>query len=205
MSSFHHFLPLMIHFMQARAIWAYTALFIGIVLEGDITMILAGMLMHVGVLDPSITILVSYAGAASKTTIFYSIGRVLNKFYPKSRFFKFAAGHVMHFLPNFKEKPFKSIFISKFIYIFGVNHFAIMYSAYTKISLRKFIEAEFASSLIWVAVMLGLGYYFSSIALQVTKNFWAFLGLFAFLLIGIMLLYKLGAIIYEYIIDKPVN
>ena len=82
--------------------------------------------------------------------------------------FLFIEKKVLGLLPNFKQRPFWSVFLSKFIY--GINHFTLIFSGYVGIRKRTFVEAELLSSIIWVLGFVSLGYFFSSVAFTLGHN-----------------------------------
>jgi len=57
--------------------YGYAAAFVGVLLEGETVLILAGMAAHRGYLDVSILFLVGAAGAMSTDHFFFALGRLL--------------------------------------------------------------------------------------------------------------------------------
>ena len=98
-------------------------------------------------------------------------------------------------MPHFREKPFWSIFASKFI--MGVNHFVIIFSGYSKVNLKTYLKAELSATFIWAPLLLSLGYFFSYTALHVSKEVWRFSLIVLLLIIGFILFDKLIAWLFE--------
>jgi membrane protein DedA with SNARE-associated domain len=98
-------------------------------------------------------------------------------------------------MPHFKQKPFWSIFISKFI--MGVNNIVIIFSGYQKIDFRKYLKAEFFSTIIWVPILLSVGYFFSYTAIHVSREIWRFSFIILVLVILFIVFDKLISWIYE--------
>lgn len=98
-------------------------------------------------------------------------------------------------MPNFEQKPFWSIFISKFIE--GANHIVIIFSGYKKIDYKKYLRAEIISTLIWAPLLLSLGYFFGYTALNISKEIWRFSLIILILMILFFLVDKLIGWIYE--------
>src|SRR3989344_2925384 len=110
---------------------AYIALFLGMILEGEIVLILAGILLHLGAINflPSIILILS--GLVSKSFIAYNLGAFLRKRYPESKILKYIQKRAARFFPHMEEKPFWSIFISKFLV--SLNNFALIFAGYLKL------------------------------------------------------------------------
>src|SRR3989338_10607717 len=147
------------HFVELHQVWAYALLFIGVLLEGEFTLLIAGILSHLGAINIFPAIIVSLSGSMTKSVSGYFIGHILQKKYNQNTFFKYMEKKVIFFLPHFKNKPFWSIVISKFIV--GVNNFTLIFSVYLKVKLKTYIKAEVLATAIWFPVMLFLGYFFS--------------------------------------------
>ncbi len=191
----HSTIPLLTHFIQNHEILAYAGLFLGIILEGEIFMIFAGILAGLGAFDIQVTVLVSFAGALVKSLVWYALGKAMFYKYPTSALFKFLDKKVRFFLPKFKERPFWSIFISKFIY--GLNHFTLLYSGYVKVDFKTYFKAETYSSVPWVIGFLSLGYFFSYAALSISKDIRKFSIVILLFFIGFILLENFLAFLYE--------
>lgn len=111
----HYFsIDIIKHFVEAHAIWAYIFIVIGVVVEGEISVILAGIFSHLGSLNPLISLSCAVAGGASKSCIGYIIGSYLQCHHSHQPFLRLMERRVSYFLPRFNKKPFWSIFISRF-------------------------------------------------------------------------------------------
>jgi len=160
---------------------AYLVIFVGLIFEGEIIVITAGVLSYLGVLDFWLSLSFIFAGGMAKTFGVY--------------FLKYFEKRVLYFLPRFKQKPFWSIFISKFI--IGVNFWVIVFSGYNKINFKTFLKAETISTVIWAPLLLSLGFFFSQTALSFSKEINKFsLAIFALLVI-FLLFDKLVASFYR--------
>ena len=87
------------------------------------------------------------------------------------RFLQYIEKRILIVMPHFKQHPFWSIFISKFIM---VNHLVILFAGYKNISFKRYLKAEVLSTLFWVPGLMTLGYFFSYAALQVSRDIWRF-------------------------------
>lgn len=170
-------------------------IYLGMVFEGEFFLICTGTLIHLGALNPAFVLFFVFLGAFSKTIIGYSFGGFLYKQFNNQKFFRYVQKKIHALLPRFKERPFWSIFASKFI--FGSNNLAILFSGFEKINYRKFLKAEIFSTIIWAPMLLALGYFFSYTALRVSHNVWKFLIVILILFTLYILFDKLVGWLYE--------
>ena len=159
-----HTVQILTHFVENHQIWAYLIIFFGLVFEGEVVVITAGVLSYLGALDFWVSLIFILAGGITKAFGCYYLGTLLAKRYNDSKFLKYLRKRVLYFMPRFEERPFWSIFISKFIN--GVNYWIAIFSGYVKISFKTYLKAEIFSTVIWAPLLLSLGYFFSQTALS---------------------------------------
>lgn len=182
-------------FVQHHQLLGYFVLFLGVLIEGEFTLIVGGILAHIGAFTFGEAYLVALAGGMSKTLIGYRLGRFLRKRYSKSRFFRFVVRKVRTLLPKFDEKPFWSVFISKFI--FGLNNLVLIYSGFVRIRRTTYIKAEIVSNAVWSFLALGLGFVFSIAALGISHDIRKFMLLLLAFLTGFVILQRLMQFMIE--------
>jgi membrane protein DedA with SNARE-associated domain len=61
---------------------------------------------------------------------------------------------------HLRTRTFRTIFFSKFAY--GVHHAILVRAGSLKLKLTKFIEDDFVSSLVWITIVGGIGYFSSA-------------------------------------------
>ena len=166
-------------------ILAYLVIFLGLIFEGEFILIITGILSHLGALNIYFAFLFILVGSLSKTFLGYFLGKAIHDRWHETKFLKYIEKRVLNIMPNFNEKPFWSIFISKFI--FGVNNMVIILSGYENIEFKKYLKAELISTIIWAPLLLGLGYFFSFTALNISKEIWRF----SFIILVLMILFFL--------------
>jgi membrane-associated protein len=176
-------------------VFVYLLIFIGLIFEGEFTLISTGILAHLGALNLFFAFFFVILGALTKTFIGYELGKLLFNKFNHHKFFRYIEKRVFGILPRFKDKPFWSIFISKFI--LGANHIVIIFSGYQKIDYKKFLKAEISATIIWAPVLLLLGYFFSYTALHVSREIWKFLMVVLILFIIFILFDKFVSWLYE--------
>ena len=167
-----HSINFLIHLVEHHQILAYSIIYLGLIFEGEFFLIFTGVLAHLGALNFWYCLVFVFLGCFSKTFIGYALGEFFYKKFNHHKFFKFIQKKVYNFLPEFKKKPFWSIFLSKFI--FGANNLAIIFSGYEKITFKKFMQAEAVAIFVWAPTMLLLGYVFSYAAIHVSHEVWKF-------------------------------
>ena len=67
----------------------------------------------------------------------------------------------------------------------GTNYIVILFSGYTKTSLKTFLKAEFISTIIWAPVLLSLGFFFSQTAISISKE----IGKFSLFILGLIIVF----------------
>jgi len=190
-----HTVKLLITLVQDHQILAYGIIFLGLIFEGEVVVITTGILASLGALDFWLSLTLIFSGSFVKTFVLYYIGELLNKKLYHNKFFQYIEKRVLFFMPHFKQKPFWSIFLSKFI--MGTNYLVILFSGYIKISLKTFLKAEIISTIIWAPALLSLGFFFSDMALSYSKEINKFSLAIFFLLVIFLLFDKLVASFYK--------
>jgi len=184
-----------ISFVEIHRYTGYFILFFAMVFEGEVFLILAGMLAQLHAFDIFDVLWVSLAGVLVGDVLWYYLGHKLKDKWFAKKIIAQAERSVTFFLPRFKEKPFKSIFLSKFIY--GANHATLVMSGALKVPFILFAKAEFFASVVWVAVFLTAGHFFGLAAIWVTHKATRFALIVALFVVAFILLQKLIAFYYE--------
>ncbi len=180
---------------------AYILIVIGIIVEGEFIVILAGIFTHLGALNMFITIGAIFLGAGIKATIGYNLGSYLQNNHSNSPILYKMENKVNHFFPHFKKHPFWSVFLARSL-IFGLHWFALIYAGYKKIQTKVFAKAEFFSLIIWTTAMMSLGYFFSYAAFHMGHDIRKFIFLTLIFFIGFFVLEKVIAFFVELIERK---
>ncbi len=183
------------HLIENYEWLVYFFIFFGLIIEGEFILLATGIFFHLGALDIYYALFFIILGLASKTLLGYLLGSTLQMRWNHTRFLKYIEKRVLSVMPHFKRKPFWSIFISKFI--IGVNNIVIIFSGYQKIDFRKYLKAEFFSTIIWAPTLILLGYVFSFTAIHVSREIWRFSAIVIVLTILFMLFDRLVGWIYE--------
>lgn len=178
-------------FVTEHSTLAFGVLFLAVMLEGELSLIMAGIFVHLGIFSLWPTLIIAALAAIAKTLIGYRIGAYLGRKMPNSIILKYFERRILYFLPRFRERPFWSIVVSKCIY--GVNNIAIIFAGYMRADFRKYLLAEFISTFVWFGGMFLLGSFATSKALSLSDNFRTFSLVIVLFMIGFMILLKLIA------------
>ncbi len=167
-----HTIQLLTSLVAEHYILVYFVIYLGLIFEGEITVISAGILAQLGAIDFFAALTFIILGSLTKTFFGYALGGFLFRTFNHNAFFKFIQKRVKYFLPGFKRHPFWSIFISKFI--MGANNVVIIFSGFERVNYRKYLKAEILATSIWAPVLMTLGYFFSLTAINVSREIWRF-------------------------------
>ncbi len=184
------------HFIEIHAIIIYLIIFLGVIVEGEIVVIFAGIFSYLGSLNIFIALASVVFGGSVKSFLGYTIGFYLQKRHSHRPFMGKIERRISYFLPRFKEKPYWSIFISRF-FILGIGWFTIVFSGYKKIPLKIYVKAEAYSLALWSIGVLSIGYFFSFTALAISRDVRKFLGIILIFFILFFIIEKIIAFVVE--------
>lgn len=163
-----YFVHLLASYIEHHLLISYAILLLGVILEGEIVLIVLGVFAHTHVIPLHNALLIAITGAIIKTFLGYSIGHFIKKYIPKNMLFDFIEKRVLLVFPHFRERPFWSLFFSKFVY--GLNHFTIIFAGYIQARLRTYIIAETISSIAWITILFSIGFFFSYTAFGLSHD-----------------------------------
>jgi membrane protein DedA with SNARE-associated domain len=134
------------------------AIFFLTMAEGDITLLLAGVLAHGQAFGDysflQVLLVGTFAGVASDN-VAYALGRAGRSSVKKYRFYRAARPRLERLTDKF---GILSIFVSKFTY--GLRWGACAFYGVAKMPYPRFLMLSFASCFMWVALLSGVGYVF---------------------------------------------
>jgi len=145
------------------------AVFILVLLEGDITLLLAGVLAHSGFFGDysfaQVLIWGTVAGCLSDN-IAYFAGRGFCEGVREFRFYRAAQPRLQTLTRKFGPL---SIFLSKYIY--GLRWANSVFHGVGRMPYLRFLLLSFASCFLWVFVLSGAGYFFSGAVMGLIGDF----------------------------------
>lgn len=174
----------------------YALIVLGVFLEGEIVVILAGVFTYLGSINIYLAFLATFAGGVTKSVVGYSLGYFLQKNFSSNKIIQQVEGKIHIFFPNFLKSPFRSVFTSRFL-ILGIYWFTLIYSGYKKIKLKTFIWAESTSLVSWSVIMFILGFFFSHTALLISKDIRNFVIIILAFFVAFLVLEKMITLFVE--------
>lgn len=146
----HHFL---INFLQHHSILGYVVVFIAMIFEGDVFLFTAAFLTHLGFFDPVNMFVAVVTGALSGDLFWYWLGLRLNG---STGFTRWAKKIAAPFDDHLLQRPWHTIFLSKFIY--GIHHAILVRAGMLKFKLSRYFKIDLISTLAWTTIVGGLGF-----------------------------------------------
>ena len=145
------------------------AVFLLVMIEGDITLLLAGVLAHsyfFGDHSFAWVLLAGTAGGTVSDNIAYLTGREFRKGVRDLRFYRAAKPRMERLTNNFGGL---SIFLSKYIY--GLRWASCIFHGVGKMPYLRFVLVSLASCFAWVFLLSGAGYFFSGAVIGIIGDF----------------------------------
>jgi membrane protein DedA with SNARE-associated domain len=132
------------------------AVFFGVMIEGDLTLLFAGVLAHYGLFSFSEAFLISTLGGFIGDLISYLIGYTGKERIKNSNFYQRAQPQLQRLSARF---GIYSIFLVKYVY--GLRTASAVFFGFAHMRFRRFTPLTLASCAAWSLVLIGLGYFFS--------------------------------------------
>jgi membrane-associated protein len=145
------------------------AVFFLAMIEGDITLLLAGVLAHSGFFGEYSLAKVLCAGTlggVAGDTVAYGMGRGFGKGVRSFRFYRMAKPRIERLTDKFGPL---SIFLSKYIY--GLRTASCVFHGVGRMRYVRFLPLTFASCGLWVLVLSSAGYFFSGAITSIIGDF----------------------------------
>jgi membrane-associated protein len=145
------------------------AVFFLTMIEGDITLLLAGVLAHndfFGSYSFARVLLWGTLGGFASDNLAYAVGRVCSKTVRNFRFYRHAQSRMVRLTNNFGTL---SIFVSKYIY--GLRWASCTFYGVAGMRYLRFVPLSLASCFVWVFILGGVGYFFSSAVMGLIGDF----------------------------------
>jgi membrane protein DedA with SNARE-associated domain len=145
------------------------AVFVLAMVEGDITLLLAGVLAHSGFFGEYSflgVLLWGTLGGAASDNFAYWLGRSFDKGIRDIRFYRAARPRIERLTNTFGAL---SLFLSKYIY--GLRWASCIFYGVGRMPYIRFFFISFASCFVWVSVLSGAGYFFSGAVIGIIGDF----------------------------------
>ena len=145
------------------------AVFLLVMVEGDITLLLAGVLAHshfFGKHSFAWVVLAGTLGGAASDNIAYFVGRQFRKGVRDIGFYRKAQPRMERLTRKFGTL---SIFLSKYIY--GLRWASCIFYGVSRMPYLRFLILSLTSCFAWVLVLSGAGYFFSGAVIGIIGDF----------------------------------
>lgn len=141
-------------FLRDHGLWAVV---LAAAVEGDLTLLLTGMMVHHGLWSAPAALLAGVSGAMVGDCFYFFLGHGAAR-----HWFETKHARKVIFLENksLQRHGWLSLFLSRYVY--GARIATMVYWGSRRLSWSRFIPLDAASCLIWATVFGGVGYLFSS-------------------------------------------
>ncbi|MGI9054943.1 MAG: DedA family protein [Pyrinomonadaceae bacterium] len=188
------------HFYQLFEEYGIYAVLALCTVEGDITLLLSGVMAHNGYFGPYSFLKVYLAGTFGGMlgdNVGYWIGRFLGKSVKDYRFYQIAQPRIERLIDKFGGF---SIIVSKYIY--GLRVAMCLFNGIGKMPFLRFLFLDFISCSIWVLFLSGVGYFFSGAVTNIIGDFKQIgVAVFFIVLGGILIFY----LIEHYLLSQKIE
>lgn len=147
--------------------YGYPILFVWSIMEGELGLIMAGLLSHTGDMNLYLSILVGGFGGFIGDQIYFWFGRYNKKYlheYFSAHRRKFALAHLL-----LKKYGWPVIFLQRYLY--GMRTMIPMAIGTTRYSARVFMLINFISAIAWATLTIVITYMFGAVLLDLIKTF----------------------------------
>ena len=145
------------------------AIFFLAMIEGDITLLLAGVLAHgafFGEYSFLKVLATGTAGGVAGDQVAYAMGRGFRSSIRDRKFYRAARPRIERLTDTFGPL---SIFLSKYVY--GLRTGSCIFYGVAKMSYTRFLPLTIASCFLWVLLLSGAGYFFHGIITNFIGDF----------------------------------
>ncbi len=156
-------------FYELIGTYGLIAVFLLAMIEGDITLLLAGVLAHTGFFGEysfAKVLCAGTLGGVAGDNIAYAMGRGFGKSARDYRFYRMARPRLERLTDKFGGL---SIFLSKYIY--GLRTASCVFYGVGRMRYARFLPLTLASCFAWVLILSGAGYFFSGAITNLIGDF----------------------------------
>lgn len=150
---------LLINFSETHRILSYLIIFAGVLIEGEIILILAGVLSYKGYLDIFDVLIIAFMAAIVHDLIYWSIGKKIAQT-GRKKFLFINLEKIGVFLGKARANNGLYIFVSKFA--LGLNRIILIANGYLNMPIKELLRYSIPASLVFSIVFVSTGYIFAS-------------------------------------------
>lgn len=156
--------------------------------EGDITLLLSGVLAHSGFFGPYSFLKVIFFGTLGGLvgdSFAYLVGRIFHETVKEYRFYQMTQPRIERLIQKFGTF---AIIISKYIY--GIRTAMCLFYGIGRMPFLRFLMLDSISCFAWVTILSGVGYFFSGAITSIIGDFKQIgIALFFIVLFGVIVFY----------------
>ncbi len=175
-------------FNELVAEWGIFAVFALCTVEGDITLLLSGVLAHSGFFGPYSFLKVIFFGTLGGVVgdcFGYGVGRIFHENAKDYRFYQVAQPRIEKLIDKFGGS---AIIISKYIY--GIRLAMCIFYGVGKMPFVRFLSLSALSCFLWVLMLSGVGYFFSGAITSMIGDYQRLgIVLFMIVMVGVIVFY----------------
>ncbi len=145
------------------------AVFLLVIIEGDITLLISGVLAHSHFFNEysfAKVLLWGTAGGVTGDNLAYFAGRGFGKTVRNIRFYRTAQPRIQKLTDTFGGLSF---FLSKYIY--GLRWASCIFYGVGRMAYFRFLLLSLGSCFLWVLILSGAGYFFSGAVMGIIGDF----------------------------------
>jgi len=176
------------HINEILETFGIFAVFALCTVEGDITLLLSGVMAHSNFFGPYSfwkVVLAGTLGGVVGDNVGYWIGRLFRTTIKDYGFYKVARPRIERLIDKFGGF---AIIISKYIY--GIRAAMCLFYGIGRMPYLRFLFLDFISAFIWALLLAGVGYFFSGAITSIIGDFKQIgIALFFIVLVGIIIFY----------------
>ncbi len=176
------------HINEILETFGIFAVFALCTVEGDITLLLSGVMAHSNFFGPYSfwkVVLAGTLGGIVGDNVGYWIGRLFRTTIKDYGFYKVARPRIERLIEKFGGF---AIIISKYIY--GIRAAMCLFYGIGKMPYLRFLFLDIISAFIWALLLAGVGYFFSGAITSIIGDFKQIgIALFFIVLVGIIIFY----------------
>lgn len=136
--------------------YGLVAIFLCALLETDVSFILTGVVIHLGVVHPFPAVIAMLAGALAHDTTWYSAGRFRADAIRNSRLYRKVGPFVEKLVSRFGVWE---LFLCRFVY--GTRNPSLLFWGVHHLPWHRYFAIQLLSLSLWGAMMVSLGYFLS--------------------------------------------
>lgn len=147
-----------LHLSTAHRLTTYGIIFGGMFIEGEIILLLSGVLIKAGAIRFFYTLIITFIAVALHDIAYWYIGKKLFQFH-QTKFLWFKIDKFLPLLHKIKKREGFYVFVSKFIW--NTNRFVLISLGYLNTPLEKFLKYSLAAAFFWPLTLISLGFMFA--------------------------------------------